>query len=215
MIKKLRKRIQTRLKKHFLKSRKWLLVGFIVILGVMVLGLSDDSHINAAAYAPLLDTIAKGESGGNYNAYFGNPKNNDLRFTDMTVGEVMQWQADHIERGNTSSAVGKYQIISTTLAELVQALGIDHSQKFDEALQDRLAIALLERRGSIEYISKKLTREQFAANIAMEWAALPKATGPNPDDSYYAGDGVNASNIAVDEVFEALDTLQDEAKKKR
>lgn len=179
----------------------------------MVHGFSDHSSIDSTAYTPLLNTIAKGESGGNYNAYFGNPKNTEIRFTDMTVGEVMRWQAEHVGKGNISSAVGKYQIINTTLSELVAKLGIGHDEKFDEALQDRLAIALLERRGSVEYANKKLSREQFAANIAMEWAALPKAVGSNPQASYYAGDGINKSNIEVDEVLKVLDDFQGKAKK--
>lgn len=161
-------------------------------------------RIDPAAYAPLLDTIAKGESGGNYNAYFGNPGNTEIRFTSMSVNDVLNWQSDHIAKGNVSNAVGKYQIIQPTLEELVNKLHIDRDQKFDPTLQDELAIALLERRGSIEYVHKKISSEQFAANIAMEWAALPKATGTNPHESYYGSDGINKSTITVAEIYNAL-----------
>jgi muramidase (phage lysozyme) len=174
----------------------------------------DTYHVDPSAYHPLLNTIAKGESGGNYNAYYGNPGNTSIHFTDMTIGEVLAWQEKHVSEGNVSSAVGKYQIIRPTLQGLVSELAINHNETFDEALQDRMAIALLERRGSIEYVKEQISREQFAENIAKEWAALPKATGPNPHASYYAGDGINKSNIAVDEVFQALDDLQGSAKKK-
>ncbi len=192
--------------------QNWLLVGGVVILAiVMSYNSNNSSSIDSAAYAPLLNTIAKGESGGNYNAHFGNPANTAIQFTDMTIGEVLEWQDSHVKDGNVSSAVGKYQIIKPTLTELVDKLGIDQSVKFDKTLQDQMAIALIERRGSIEYVDSKLTREQFAANLAKEWAALPKITGANPDESYYSGDGINKSNISVDEVFGALTTLKSEA----
>ncbi len=163
--------------------------------------------IDPTSYKPLLDTIAKGESNGNYNAYFGRVGNADVRFTSMTVAEVMHWQQEYVEKGAASNAVGRYQFMGTTLAGLVKQLGINTQLKFDEALQDRLAIALIERRGSLSYIQQKITREQFAANLAMEWAALPRIIGENPNESYYAGDGLNHARISSDEVLGAIDKL--------
>lgn len=164
--------------------------------------------VDPAAYAPLLATIAKGESNGNYNAYFGNTTNIAIRFTDMSVGEVLHWQEEYVRQGSVSSAVGKYQIIRPTLIGLVKELDVDLKTPFDEKLQDQMAITLMERRGSLAYVKKKLTREQFAANLAQEWAALPKITGPNPEESYYAGDGVNKARINIDEVYKALASLK-------
>jgi len=164
--------------------------------------------INPVAYGPLLEVIAKGESSGNYNAYFGNGTNTSLRFTEMSVGEVLQWQEQYVQQGSVSNAVGKYQIIRPTLAGLVQKLGTPLDAPFNEALQDSMAIALLERRGAIDFAENKITREQFAANLAKEWAALPKVTGTNPHESYYAGDGINKAHVSIDEVYEALAMLQ-------
>jgi muramidase (phage lysozyme) len=126
----------------------------------------------------------------------------------MSVGDVLKWQEEHVRQGSVSSAVGKYQIIRPTLAGLVSQLKIDPRVRFDEAMQDRMAIALLEGRGSHAFVQKKLSREQFAANLAQEWAALPKATGSNPGESYYAGDGINKSLITIDQIYSALGTLQ-------
>jgi conjugal transfer mating pair stabilization protein TraG len=164
--------------------------------------------IDPAAYATLLGTIAKGESNGNYNAYYGHAANESSRFTDMSVGEVMKWQEEYVRKGSVSSAVGKYQIIRSTLAGLVNQMQLDLRIRFDKALQDRLAITLLERRGAHAFVQKKLTREEFAANLSKEWAALPKATGTNPSESHYAGDGINKSRVSVDEVYGALAILQ-------
>lgn len=209
----IKKRTVARLRRRVKKSDNWLLAGaFVILVVAMTLSFNGSGSINTAAYAPLLDTIAKGESGGNYNAHFGNAKNSSIRFTDMTVAEVLQWQEEHVARGNVSSAVGKYQIIKPTLLELVGELDVDKDAKFDKTLQDKMAIRLLERRGAEEYANDKLTRKQFAANLAKEWAALPKIDGANPEESYYSADGINRSNITVDEIYSALDALKKTAK---
>lgn len=163
--------------------------------------------VDPASYEPLLRLIAGVESKNNYNAYFGNATNTQIDFTNMSIADVMQWQKAFVDQGNYSSAVGRYQIINTTIDGLVRRLGTDTSQKFDKTTQDAFAIALLERRGSIEFINKELTNEQFAANLAKEWAALPKMIGQNPNDSYYAGDGVNKALVNADEVLSAIDKI--------
>jgi muramidase (phage lysozyme) len=164
--------------------------------------------VKPESYTPLLTLIAKGESNGNYNAYYGNPRNSDIKFTDMSIGDVMKWQKDYVAQGSPSSAVGRYQIISGTLEGLVRQLSLDTTQKFDERTQDAMAIALLERRGSIAYVNQELSKEDFAANLAKEWAALPKVVGENPEQSYYAGDGLNKSRIAPDEVLSAIGPIE-------
>lgn len=164
--------------------------------------------VDTKSYSSLLELIAQAESKDNYNAYYGNPANTEIIFTDMTIEQIMQWQADFINQGAPSSAVGRYQIINTTLSRLVQETGIDLSQKFDQNTQDQLAIALLEHRGSENYINKEITHHEFAANLAKEWAALPRVTGGDPASSYYAGDGLNRSLVAVDEVLNAIEHIQ-------
>jgi conjugal transfer mating pair stabilization protein TraG len=193
------------------RNRKLVAIIVIFLAVVAVLTIVEQAmptKINPSAYVPLLNTIAEGESKGNYNAYFGNAANTTVRFTDMSVSEVLQWQAAYVHGGSPSSAVGRYQIVRPTLAGLVERLHIDQSARFDAALQDRLAIVLLERRGSIDYVDNKLTRAQFAANLAQEWAALPKIAGPKPEESFYAGDGLNQSRISIAAVYSALDQLK-------
>lgn len=163
--------------------------------------------IDSAAYQPLLATIAKGESRGNYNAHYGQAGNTSVRFTDMTISQVLQWQQDFVAQGSPSSAVGRYQFVRPTLAGLVEQRGIDGEARFDEAMQDELAVALLERRGVRQYVAKQLSREELAANLAKEWAALPKVIGDRPEESYYAGDGLNEARISIDEVFSAIQAI--------
>lgn len=167
--------------------------------------------VDPASYDPLLRLIAKAESNNNYNAHFGNASTTAVPFTEMSVADVMQWQNESIRQGSASSAVGSYQIINTTLSGLVQRLGIDTSQKFDQSMQDKLAVALLEKRGIEQYVNKELTEDQFAANLAQEWAALPKVIGDNPHDSYYAGDGLNKSRVTIDELKDAIRQIRPNA----
>lgn len=158
-------------------------------------------------YDLLLETIAKGESRGNYNAYFGNVSNQSTVFTQMKVAEVLQWQKNFVENGSPSSAVGKYQFIRPTLNNLVNELDIDKNTRFDEELQDKLAVTLLEKRGLSDYVEGKIDRKQFAHNLSKEWAALPKLTGDNPTQSYYEGDGLNHVQVSVDEVYDGIESL--------
>ncbi|MDN5274813.1 MAG: hypothetical protein JWP06_714 [Candidatus Saccharibacteria bacterium] len=155
----------------------------------------------------LLHLIASVESKGNYNAYFGHAGNSSIDFTAMSIADVMKWQSDYVHQGSPSSAVGRYQIMDTTLSGLVKELGVDTHRPFDQATQDRMAVTLIERRGAVSYVNGELTREQFAANLAKEWAALPRVVGENPDDSYYASDGLNKSLVGVDEVLKAINPI--------
>jgi muramidase (phage lysozyme) len=158
-------------------------------------------------YDALLATIAEGESRGNYNAYYGNVANAEVIFTNMTLDEVIQWQLQYVEDGSPSSAVGKYQVIRPTLEDLISEKDLSLEMKFDEQLQDRLAITLIDRRGSQKFARGKLSREDFANRLSQEWAALPNVTGDNPSESYYAGDGLNKSLISVDELLSSIGTL--------
>jgi len=160
--------------------------------------------IDPTAYQPLLAVIAKGESKGNYNAYFGHATTNDVQFTNMTIAQVLSWQDSFVSQGSPSSAVGKYQIISPTLHGLVKQLGLNTNDKFDASMQDRLAMALIDRRGAKDFVKNTLTTEQFAANLAQEWAALPVLDGPKAGQSYYAGDGLNAARISDPEIRAAI-----------
>ncbi len=196
--------------KASVKNKRFLLVLTPIVAIIFIVNMNQDKQLSVAtaSYQPLLSLIAGVESRGNYNAYFGHAGNSSIDFTEMTIAEVMQWQKEYIARGSVSSAVGRYQIIDITLAELVRTMDIDEDQLFDEAMQDKMAIALLERRGSVHYVNKKISREDFAANLAKEWASLPKVTGNNPDESYYAGDGLNKSLIDKEKVFGAINAIE-------
>ncbi len=176
----------------------------ILLIGYTIHMQHKQTTVSPETYRPLLNLIAKAESRGNYNAYFGNASNTSIDFTSMTIAEVLDWQADYIKKGSPSSAVGRYQILNTTLSGLVDSHNISKDQRYDRTTQDDLAVKLLERRGSIAYVNNEISRTEFAASIAKEWASLPKSVGDNPDKSYYHADGLNKSLVQVGEVLDAI-----------
>lgn len=208
MTSKTKRKIQKTLRRWGRRKKLILVAGVLVSCASIIIytGYMQNKRltVDPKTYAPLLQVIAKAESKGNYNAYFGNPHNSSIDFTAMPIAKVLEWQSDFVRQGNPSSAVGKYQIINTTLDGLVRQLGLDTRQPFDQSTQDKLAIALLERRGAESYVNDELSSQEFAANLAKEWAGLPKVIGDDPDKSYYDADGLNKSLVSVDEVLSAI-----------
>jgi len=129
--------------------------------------------------------------------------------TSMTVGEVLEWQSEAIRiyqtrfaSRNGYSAVGRYQIIRSTLLGLLDP-DWKMSDAFDEETQDLLAMQLLRRRGWSKWASAKSVEADgaFADSLSREWASLPY----NNCKSYYAGDGHgNASLVSREEVLRVL-----------
>lgn len=140
---------------------------------------------------PLLELIASKESGGDYNIVYGGKR---INATEMSINDVIAWQKNSTQNeGAASSAVGKYQIIRKTLTGLKEELGLSGDELLDEAMQDRMAVALLERRGYNDYLSGDLSESRFMKNISMEWASMPK---DESGASYYAGDGLNKAHAS-------------------
>ena len=107
----------------------------------------------------ILDLIASVESGGDYNATLDNGRwtGGAQNLTGMTLNQVRALQrqmlADPANRarygdGKGSSALGRYQIVGSTLEGLIKELGLSGDRLFDEKTQDELARALLRRRGN-------------------------------------------------------------------
>lgn len=139
--------------------------------------------VGVAAYKPILDLIASKESSNDtqYGGYdslntggtdgghtaFGSStgtKKFQKPLTEMTVEEVMNLQNDGVLH-----ATGRYQIIRSTLANVVRQVGLDpKTTKYDEATQDLLAIHLLWGR-----VGKQLrTDGQALVGLGQEWVGL-------------------------------------------
>ena len=167
-----------------------------------------------AGAAMLLDFIGKAETGKTgREAYdiivFYKQDRLPKPLTDHTVAEVLEAQKAWAKNWK-GSAAGKYQIIRKTLLGLVDQLGIPGDAKFSPDMQDRLAYRLLTTRGWQAFTSGQVTLNAFGLQLAKEWASIPVLStvqgahrAVKRGESYYAGDGVNASQKGADE-FEAV-----------
>jgi muramidase (phage lysozyme) len=107
-----------------------------------------------------------------YGAYTGGP----VDLVSMTLDEVDALQTRMLRHPNNylkSSAVGRYQIIRTTLRWIRGVLGLTGKELYDEALQDRLACFLLGFRGIDKWLAGEWTEDRLINNLAEEWASLP------------------------------------------
>lgn len=111
-----------------------------------------------------------------YGAYTGGKVN----LVDMTLGDLDRLQTQMLRHPNNefnSSAVGRYQVVRTTLRKIKKQLNLTDDMKFTAKLQDRIAVQLLKGRGLDAWQAGKLSDEKFMNNLALEWASLPKSNG--------------------------------------
>ena len=165
----------------------------------------------------LLQFIGTFEANDNYNAYYGAPSNTGApALVEKTLAEVRTFQDHYIAHGSKSSAAGRYQIIRKTLDSLIATTSAMRADLFDAAMQDRLALKLIEGRGYQRYLAGNISTEAFAKNMAKEWAALPvlaSTTGHTGKTisvgfSYYHGDGLNKARAPVNEFRQRLEALR-------
>lgn len=145
----------------------------------------------------LASFIGKLESGNDYTKMVGGAQ--DASVLGKTIEELAKEKGEQF-------AMGRYQIQMRTARDVLKGAGIDSKTfKFDQAGQDKLFELLLQRRGLKDFQSGKITKEQFAKNLSMEWAALPSdASGKG----YYDGVGTNKSLTSFSSVMGQLDALK-------
>lgn len=165
------------------------------------------------ALTNLLAAIRKYEAPKGYGQIYGGakgvPKGTDVSI--MPLSGVQALQAKMVKAGSASTACGGYQFIRKTLAVTISELGLSGKEIWTPALQDRMAVHLLEKRGLSAYLAGQKTREAFANSLAMEWASLPVVTainGKKVGQSYYAGDGLNKSHHKPQAILALVDALR-------
>lgn len=149
--------------------------------------MSDEFYI----YRPLLDLIGRAEGTDKergydetlaYGAYTGGP----VDLTHMTLEEVDRLQTGmlrHPKNKFGSSAVGRYQIVRTTLRHIRKNLGLPGSAVFSPLMQDRCACFLLGSRGIDEWLAGRKSANSMLLSLAQEWASFPTPNGKG----YYGG----------------------------
>lgn len=147
----------------------------------------------------LQNVIGQAESKNSYTAVYGgeNPK-----LTRMTINHVLALPSQPTSDPKIrSSAAGKYQIIKSTLEGLKTSMGLTGDELFDENMQDKMSVELMRGRGLDDFLSGKITPDAFMANLAVEWAGLPK---DKSGLSAHHGDGVNRATVEPGAVLNAL-----------
>lgn len=124
----------------------------------------------------LKDTFSNSESGNNYNRLVndGAGRYSTAPLTSMTIGQVLDFQAGMKAAGYPSSAAGKFQIIRGTLKSLVDEGVVSLQDKYSPENQEKLAEALLERRGLSKFQAGKMSHGDFMKNLGNEWEAIKR-----------------------------------------
>jgi len=125
-----------------------------------------------ATWQEIQQGIFAGESGGDYNALFGYQNRPGGRFegvqvSEMSIADILDFTNPRGEYGQyvkrtrpdpemgVATPVGAYQVVGTTLRDAVKKLGIDPSQKFDKATQDRIGKYIFETQGAKAFAGYK------------------------------------------------------------
>ena len=115
---------------------------------------SSNSAFGRGAPVAFLDLVAQGESGSaGYDAVLGSGKYGmpDKPVSQITLDEVLEFgdRLRHDKRNNTnSSALGRYQIVGSTLRSAMKALGLKGSDIYNAAMQDKIATYLARDAGN-------------------------------------------------------------------
>ena len=138
---------------------------------------SFDYAAGTATAETLLTLIRQHEATGSYDVAWSHQpviyKGETRMPTDMTIGEVLDWQKNYCPRA--SHAIGGYQMMDFTLAEYSAKAGFDLNTKFTPEVQDQIAMTILiEKRGMGDFLKGRISTEAFINNLAHEWAILPK-----------------------------------------
>ncbi|QEP29877.1 hypothetical protein HYP99_gp079 [Sinorhizobium phage ort11] len=149
-----------------------------------------DGYNETLAYGAMLDGIVTQRG-----------KAPNIVLTDMTLDQINELQLKMLKDPDNkkwnSSALGRYQIVGTTLRSMRRQLNLLGYEKFNEEMQDRLACFLLGQRGIDKYLSGRLKEDTLINQLAMEWASLPNVQGKG----HYAG---QRTPITVDKVRKVL-----------
>ena len=128
------------------------------------------------------------------------------KLSDMTVGEVMELQAQE-----KLFAVGKYQIIPKTMRGFVRTMNISMDDKFDAATQEKFKKYVIDFKRPIvgRYLRGETNdRTEAAQELAREFASIGLAydeAGRVRGESRYSGTAGNAASISPAEIEAALD----------
>lgn len=164
-------------------------------------------------YRPLLDLIGFTEGtdkkrGYNETLAYGAYTGGNVDLVNMTLKQIDDLQGkmlSHPKNKWNSSALGRYQVVRTTLRKIKSTLKLSNELKFDKDMQDRMACYLLGIRGIDKYLSGRLSEETIINNLAKEWASLPTTK----DKGYYGGQHAAVTSNRVREALHEVKKRHD------
>lgn len=175
--------------------------------GMPVVGGTGGGYMPDGSGGAVGGLISSGEGGyGSYNRGVAGDSKGTIDFSQMTIKEIMDRQS--LRRGdpNRLFAVGKYQVIPSTMKEAVAALGINPNEKLTPELQERIMREYLigKKRPQIkEYITGKSNDKMAALNAAaLEFASV---ADPVTGRSKYGGVGGNKASISSEKLGISMD----------
>lgn len=161
----------------------------------------------AARYAipeEVKNGIFAGESGGDYDALFGfqnrpGGKFQNVKLTDMTVDQALQFAAPSGEYGQTvkgqigrvATPMGAYQIVGTTLKAAKDGLGLTGNEVMTPELQDALGGWILANQGTGAWEGYKGPRDGYTPASGGAVTMSTSGTGGG-----YGGGGTGGVDIA-------------------
>ena len=184
----------------------------------MVPGYQGGGMVGGSKYGSLLSFISKGEGGYNSmnqgtqgNSIVGSTHNASTKvgknLISMTIGEVMERQAYLMNPNNPQTgdygifAAGRYQIIPSTMSEILPQSGLSKGDTFSKKNQDKLGITLLTKKQPRvdAYINGDGSIDGAMDALSNEFASMPD---PRTGNSKYGGG--NKALHSVEEVRQAL-----------
>lgn len=154
------------------------------------------------------------ESGGDYDALFGFNQRpggafEGVKITEMTVAEALEftrpdgayWNWSEVTLGYAATPVGAYQIVGTTLRDVVAGLGLQGDEIMTPELQERMAHWLFRNGGMSHWKSYRGPMPGFTPGNAR----VP-AGGPGRTRRGYTGrDQIVAGERALDVDYAVID----------
>lgn len=138
------------------------------------------AHMGADRHGsgPLLGLVSRAEGTDRpdgYDIVYGYDKYRPpggKKLTDMTLDEVSAFHDEMRRRGSLTVAVGKYQIVGSTLRDLRQKMGLKGSDIMTAPLQDQLGEALAVKHGLYKVMDGQMTPRDFQKALSLEWSSL-------------------------------------------
>ena len=154
-----------------------------------LLAATSPQKVTGTSGSSYAESIAKGESGGNYNIVYGSKHEiNGKPVVENTIGEVIAWQKSMA--GTNRQAAGKYQFMN--VAAEAEKAGLSMNDKFDGVAQEKMMAAYTAANAAT---LNRLGLEASAENLSMAHAVGVGGT-KKLLDAQRAGMG-NANSLQV------------------